>query len=277
MSRRKNAYRIKLFQDEARIATVGDNCLDVYEKQGMVFTGGNPVNVAVYIVRLGGKASYTGVVGDDEYGRIVIEALRGKGVDTNHVRVEYGSTAVTKVELVNGERVFGEYDEGVLANFKLTDGDIDFLCSHDMVVSGIWGHIEDDLWKIQARSVPVLFDFSNQPEHPVVQKAISHVDYAFFASDDGDTPQLRAFMKDMQSRGPRCVVVTLGAEGSIAYDGKKFCTFGIVPCKVVDTMGAGDSYIAGFIYGLMHNKAIAECMRMGAENSSVTLTYQGAW
>ncbi len=260
-----------------RIATVGDNCLDVYEKQGLVYTGGNPVNVAVYLVRLGEEASYTGVVGDDKYGKVVIDALKGKGVDVSHVRTEHGSTAVTKVELVNGERVFGEYTEGVLANFRLSDEDVDFLCAYDMVVSGIWGNIESDLWKIKERGVPILFDFSNQPQHPIVEKAISHVDYAFFASDEGDTAELRRFMEDMQSKGPKCVVVTLGSQGSVAYDGREFYTFGIVPCEVVDTMGAGDSYIAGFVRGLMHNEDIPECMHMGAENSSVTLTYQGAW
>ena len=42
-----------------KIATVGDNCMDVYENIGKAYPGGNPVNVAVYIVRMGGEASYT--------------------------------------------------------------------------------------------------------------------------------------------------------------------------------------------------------------------------
>ena len=42
-------------------------------------------------------------------------------------------------------------------------------------------------------------------------------------------------------------------------------------------MGAGDSFIAGFLYGLMRGQEIPACMALGAENSSVTLGYAGAW
>ncbi|XOQ48834.1 MAG: fructoselysine 6-kinase [Eubacteriales bacterium] len=260
-----------------KIAAVGDNCMDVYENLGKAFPGGNPVNVAVYSVRLGGEASYTGVVGNDKYGKIMIDALNAKGVDTSHVKVLPGNTAITQVELVDGERVFGDYDEGVLAQFKLSDEDIEFLCSQDMVVTGLWGKIENDLYKIKAKGTPIAFDFANKLDDPVIEKAIYHVDYAFFASDDGDTEFIRDYMKKMHAKGPKIVTVTLGDKGSIAYDGEKFTTFGIVPCDVKDTMGAGDSYIAGFLRGILQGKELKECMHMGAANSSVTLQYNGAW
>lgn len=84
-------------------------------------------------------------------------------------------------------------------------------------------------------------------------------------------------MKKMHAKGPKIVTVTLGDKGSIAYDGEKFTTFGIVPCDVKDTMGAGDSYIAGFLRGILQGKELKECMHMGAANSSITLQYNGAW
>lgn len=260
-----------------KLAAVGDNCVDQYDKLGKQYPGGNPVNVSVYFVRMGGEASYTGAVGTDKAGEVLIQRLKEKGVDASHVHVREGSTAVTHVDLVDGERVFGDYDEGVMADFKLTDEDIDFLCSQDMVVSGLWGKIEHDLGKIRARGVPVAFDFATKWDDPVLKVAIDNVDYAFFASDDGDTPELRAFMKKMHAHGAKLVVVTLGDKGSIAYDGRDFTVGGIVPCHVVDTMGAGDSFIAGFLYGILQKKPVAECMHMGAANSSVTLEYNGAW
>lgn len=260
-----------------KIATVGDNCMDVYSALNQAFPGGNPVNVAVYFNRLGGNASYTGAIGNDQYGKILLEALMAKGVDTRYVKVLEGKTAVTQVTLVNGERELGDYDEGVLADFKLTDEDIDFLCSHDMVVSGLWGMIENDLWKIKQKGTPIAFDFATKLDDPIIDVAIEHVDYAFFSSDHGDTVEIRHFMKDMYKRGPKCVIVTLGEEGSIAYQGDDFLRFGIVPCDVKDTMGAGDSYIAGFLKGILENQTITRCMEMGAENSSITLQYVGAW
>ena len=51
-----------------KIACVGDNCVDYYDNTGEAFPGGNPVNVAVYVRRMGGQSAYLGAVGSDEYG-----------------------------------------------------------------------------------------------------------------------------------------------------------------------------------------------------------------
>lgn len=260
-----------------KLAAVGDNCMDVYDNIGKAYPGGNPVNVAVYFVRLGGEASYTGVVGTDQYGYLMKEKIGEKGVDVSHIRFEKGSTAITHVELIDGERVFGEYEEGVLANFKLTDEEIDFICGHDMVVTGLWGNIHNDLEKIHEKGIRIAFDAATRPDDEAVKIAISSVDYLFFATDDGDTPKLRAQMKELHAKGPKLVISTLGDKGSIVYDGDNYTTFGIIPCNVVDTMGAGDSYIAGFLKGILEGMSINECMKTGATNSSFTLEYNGAW
>ncbi len=260
-----------------RLAAVGDNCMDVYKNLGKAFPGGNPVNVAVYFVRLGGEASYTGAVGTDKYGQLMIDALKTKHVDISHVKIIQGNTAITQVELVNGERIFGDYDEGVLSKFCLSDADIKFLCGHDLFVTGLWGKVEHDLARIKRNGTPIAFDCATRPDDPIVDIAIESVDYLFYASDDGDTPELREKMKNLYARGPKIVIATLGEQGSVAYDGEKFTVYGIVPCKVVDTMGAGDSYIAGFLRGILEKKSLQECMHMGAANSSITLGYNGAW
>ena len=79
------------------------------------------------------------------------------------------------------------------------------------------------------------------------------------------------------AEGAKTVIVTRGTKGSIAYDGTSYTEFGIIPCDVVDTMGAGDSFIAGFLYGILQGKSLQESMEQGAKNSSVTLGYSGAW
>jgi len=259
-----------------KLATVGDNCMDVYEELHQAFPGGNPVNVAVYFTRLGGEASYTGVVGNDTYGKKILEALRRKGIDTSFVRVLEGRTAITQVTLVNGERVFGDYDEGVLAGFSLSRQDIDFLSSHDLVVSGIWGMIDGYVPEIRSRGVPFAFDFATKLDDPIVDRIIDSVDYAFFSYPEDDD-FIRGYMEEKQKREGGLIVVTLGENGSIAFDGKAYTVYGIVPCEVIDSMGAGDSYIAGFLKGILEKRTIEECMHMGASNSSVTIGYMGAW
>jgi len=260
-----------------KIATVGDNCIDSYADIGKAFPGGNPVNVAVYSVRLGAQASYTGAVGNDRNGQILLKALSSKGVDVSHVRTLPGSTAMTHVSLRNGERVFGDYDEGVLASWKLKDEEIEFLREHDIVVSGLWGKIEHDLGRIGAGGPPIAFDFATKLDDPVLAIALPRVDYAFFAYDGTDERFIKTFLADAVAAGPRLAIVTLGEKGSLAYDGTSYTSYGIVPVEVVDTMGAGDSYIAGFLKGILEGSPLRDCMAKGAENASVTLRYNGAW
>lgn len=69
--------------------------------------------------------------------------------------------------------------------------------------------------------------------------------------------------------GAAVAVATLGEKGSIAFDGERFYECGIVPAeKVVNTVGAGDSYIAGFTKGVIDGLDIPACMKAGAELSS---------
>lgn len=203
-----------------RVAAIGDNCIDYYDSLNESYPGGNPVNVAVYIKRLGGESSYIGAVGTDSFGKIMISAIQNKGVDTSHIQVLDGKTAVTHVDIVDGDRVFGKYEEGVLADFKLREQDISFIKKHDLAVTGIWGMIEDELPLI-SKEIPVAFDFANKFANPIVEKAIPYVTYAFFSFDEESrnefrqkyhsmglkekencTEQLKEFMKAMQQKGP---------------------------------------------------------------------------
>lgn len=260
-----------------KIATVGDNCMDVYENTGKAYPGGNPVNVAVYFTRMGGQASYTGIVGDDEYGVRMREAIAVKGVDVSHVRTEPGKTAVTHVELIDGERVMGDYEEGVMADFSLRQEDIDFLGGQDIVVSALWGESQRYFREIRERGALIAYDAATRPMDPAAQEAIPYVDYFFFSVEDGDTPENRELMMQLYEQGPELIVMTMGSEGSLAYDGEDFTHCGIVPCDVVDTMGAGDSYIAGFLMGVCRGENLYACMQLGALNAAETIAYNGAW
>ena len=75
------------------------------------------------------------------YGQIMAEAMARKGVDTSHLHVLHGHTAVSQVNLVDGERVFGDYDEGVLEQYTLSSEDMDFISTHDVVVCDLWGKV----------------------------------------------------------------------------------------------------------------------------------------
>ena len=106
-----------------------------------------------------------------------------------------------------------------------------------MVVSGLWGMIENDLPVLKEKGATVAFDFATRPDDPVSVKAIPYVDYGFFADDDKDEEELKKMLIDLHAKGPKVMVVTRGEKGSMAYDGEKFYYGGIVPCEVVDTIG----------------------------------------
>lgn len=263
-----------------KLAAVGSNCIDYYSniEGGKAYPGGGPVNMAVYTLRLGGQASYIGPVGQDVYGEIMRKTIAAKGVDTSHLHVKSGKTAVSQVELLEGERVFGDYDEGVLADYSLSPEDIDFICGHDVVVCDLWGKVEGQFKDLKARGIKTAFDCATRPEDEASQTAMPYTDYLFFSSDDGDTPEIRALMKEYHSRGPKLVITMLGGHGSLCWDGETFHKFGIVPCdNLVDSMGAGDSYIAGFLFGITEGLSIEDAMEKGAANATETLKYFGAW
>ena len=236
-----------------KLAAVGSNCIDYYNNLdgGKAFPGGGPVNMAVYTVRLGGEAAYIGPVGNDSYGEIMMEAMKKKGVNISHLRVEEGKTAVSQVELVDGERILGDYEEGVLETYVLSDEDMDFIQNFDVVICDVWGKVEGQFKELKERGITTAFDCATYLESNASEQAIPYTKY---------------------------VICMMGTAGSMCYDGKDFHRFGIIPCEeVVDSMGAGDSYIAGFLKGMIEGKTIEEAMKLGAANATETLKYFGAW
>lgn len=260
-----------------RIACIGDNCVDFYDETGERYPGGNPVNVSVYFRRLGTPSSYIGAVGNDENGKMIIDSLAGKSVDVSHVKVLEGITAVTHVQRINGERMFGDSDPGVFALLELTEEDLDFIGTHDLAVTGLWGYTEPFLPILKKRGIPIAYDASNYPDLPQGKEGIRHADYVFFSDDEADEEQLRQKMRSIAAAGPSVVVAMRGSRGSLALEGERYEASGIVNCEVVDTMGAGDSYIAGFLNAHLDGADLTECMRKGAENAAITIGYKGAW
>lgn len=264
-----------------RLAAIGSNCVDCYHTHNSVkgYPGGGPVNMAVYTTRLGGNASYIGPIGNDANGKILIEGLESKGVNISHLEVKEGDTAVTDVELVNGERIFGEYREGVMKDYKLSSSDIDFILSHDVVVADLWGHSERYLQSLQSKGIMTAFDCADRVDDEICKVAIPFTDYLFFSYDGEDNPLLRNKVVKIANQGPKYVIVMLGENGSICFHEGVFYKQGIYKAdNLLDTMGAGDSYIAGFLFGQVeYDGDIKKSMDLGAKTATETISYFGAW
>ena len=229
------------------LLAVGDNVVDCYPDLGVMFPGGNTVNVAVHARRTGAASAYLGAVGTDAAGDLVRGSLVAEGVDTSLTRTVDGPNAFALVRVVEGNRVFEAGDVGV-SRFRVSDADLERAAAADVVHSGECSMVEEDLPRLAEAAGLLSFDFSERPweyveEHaPLVSVAVLSA-----ASVDED-PVLLA--RRVAALGPRVVAVTQGSGGAtLLADGRLYrAPAGSGP--IVDTLGAGDAFIARLLVGL---------------------------
>lgn len=257
-------------QVDKRLCAVGFCCADVYEDLGKFYPTGNGIDWGIHLARMGVPVSAVSVVGDDAYGERMRQALSVEGVDVSHLRIEEGDTCVMRMGLRNGtDRVHLEEVEGVMADYAFTEEEVEFVKGHHLLHTDLFGNVLDHLKEWHDAGVKVVMDFSVFSRDPAYhcEDYFPYVDYAFMSCDGPEEPA-RTWIREVQSFGPRIVTATRGAEGSVSYDGRRFHSCGIVACEVVNTVGAGDSYIAGFTYGLLLGEDVPSCQRRGAALSS---------
>jgi len=252
------------------VVTVGDNCIDNYSNLQKSYPTGNAVNVAIHLKRLGVKTSIVSLTGNDQNGSDMIRLLQDHAVDLTYFHQGEGKTAVTEMNLVNKDRVHVRYAEGVLENFKLDEDEIGFINGHNIVHTSIWGKVNQHLPQFRSSGTTVVYDFSVQLDCEGLEDLLPHIDYAFFSYDKADD-FIKEFMKEKKKLGPKVIIVTLGENGSIAYDGSEFYRVASLPVQVVNTVGAGDSFIAGFIHGLLHEESVLECLNRGSVLASTVV------
>ena len=107
-----------------RVAEIGDNCIDVYERIGKKYPTGNVVDTGVNLQKLRIPVSIISTTGNDENGKWMLETLKKEGVDISHLKIGDGATAVTYMDMDGKDRVHGDYVEGVLENIVFDEEDI---------------------------------------------------------------------------------------------------------------------------------------------------------
>lgn len=260
-----------------RIAGVGDNTVDMYVHLGQMFPGGNAVNVAVLAQRYGHQGSYLGWLGNDVYGQLVLDALAKESIDTSRCRVVQGENGHCEINLVDGDRVFGNSTHGVNTQLALNDDDLAYIATHDLVHTSIYSHIERDLPKLQQSNVPVSFDFSQDWSKEYLAEHLPHVDYAILSYPLQSIEETERLMRWVHQQGPRLVLVTQGSAGARVLVDDNIEHVGIVESEVIDTLGAGDSFIARFLVEYLSNVSIPDALQMAAQSAAHTCTYNGAF
>ena len=259
-----------------RFAAVGDNCIDRFRppvSQSLV--GGNAVNVAVQLAKLGQAAFYFGAVGPDAAGRRTRDLLAENGVDVTHMRERPGITAYTDIEVLpSGDRVFAYEDFGVCAGYAPDAGEIAVLKTMDHVHIG-WMDDGGLLRRtLAAAGVSVSQDISvNADPANLGTEGLSIA----FASADGGDAAAETLLQRLIHDGVPIAVVTRGSDGSLASDGKARFAVGIRPVEVVDTTGAGDSFIAGVLAARIAGRPLSECLETGRDRAALTCMHVGGF
>jgi fructoselysine 6-kinase len=259
----------------AHLLTVGDNVVDTYPQQGLFYPGGNTVNVAVHVRRLGGTSSYIGAVGTDHAGQVVLGSMREEGVDTSRTRVIDGPNAYAVVHVVDGNRVFSPGDLGV-SDFELTPEDLGFAGTFEIVHSGECSHLERQLPDLARAARRLSFDFSER-DWAYIESLAPLVDIAIRSAPGSDRGAALEQARRLRDLGPRTVAVTLGAEGAVVLHGDDTWTDPAPPGPVVDTLGAGDAFIARLLLGLAREEPVADVVTAATAYATETCASFGAF
>ena len=262
-----------------RLIGVGDNTVDTYLHERRRYPGGNAVNVAVHAHRLGAEAAYLGSLGDDARGDLIRAALSAEGVDISRCQIHPdAANAFAEVNLVDGDRVFGDYSAGAAALLTLSAEDLNYIHTFDIVHSSMYSYLENQMQALRDASRWLSFDFSSDlDEMDIIRRWLPFVDLAICSLSEHPHLDVREVAQEFKAQGPQLVLITRGQQGSWAYDGENLYHQEIIPTDVVDTLGAGDAYIAAFLVEYARSADVSKAMRRGAEYAAVNCTYSGAF
>jgi fructoselysine 6-kinase len=256
---------------------IGDNTVDIYVDHGLQFPGGNAVNVPVLCKRLGCEAAYLGCIGNDPLGDIIRNSLVSEGIDISRIRVMDSPNSWSRIRHVGADRIFDGNNPSLRDAYALTSADFEWMGEFDLAHSSIYSKLEDELPRIRA-AIPILsFDFSSEFDNAYLARVAPYVELAFLSSPDTDSTAVAELARRVAAFGPSLVVVTRGSAGAMALEQGQILHQPTFPADVIDTLGAGDGFIAGLLVARMAGQPLAEQLASGARTAAAVCGERGAF
>ncbi len=260
-----------------RILGLGDNTVDTYVDLGVQYPGGNAVNVAVMTARMGAKTGYLGCVGEDEGGALVRSSLLAEGVDVARLRTRPGVNARAFIGHVDGDRKFLRTEPGVRADYRWEDADFEYMGRFDHVHTSIYSQLDDMLPLVKRATGSVSIDGSNRWTPEWLDHVLPHVRIAFLSASEIPEAELDALIVDCLTKGPEVIVATRGSEGAIGATKAERLTQAALPTTVIDTLGAGDGFISGFLIDYLGGAPLRHALAAGATYAARVCTWHGGY
>lgn len=251
--------------------------------EGYISFGGSASNFAAQAARLGVKTTLVSCVGDDPYGHLAVKELSKIGVDTSCVLVlENQSTGlfIHTHDVANDSLVVAKpganrfLEKRIFEDENLVEAQVMHLAgSFPMMVNRVM-----DL--AVTHGMIVSLDPGRDAEKLELDRILKHTDLLFvnqkelrdYFNVEPTESALKAFAKTF----PGIVILKMGEKGAIATDGFEYCNSHIFEVPVLDTMGAGDSFAAGFITAWIRSERIEQALTMANAVAALTITKQGA-
>ncbi|MGW7318497.1 sugar kinase [Streptomyces sp. NPDC054865] len=261
---------------------------------------GAEATVAIGVSRLGHAASWTGRVGADSAGTMILAGLRGEAVDVTRARVdEAAPTGLMLRERRTPDHTRVTYYRRGLAGARLDPEDIDpelIAQARILHVTGITPALGDGpraavrraVELARAAGVTVSLDLNYRARLWTREEAaaelthlVSRADIVFAGPDEASLVVPEAEPADMGRTlldlGPREAVLKLGARGAVAVTRGGEAVQGILPVTLVDPIGAGDAFVAGYLAGLLDGTDLPGRLLLAATCGAFAVAAAGDW
>jgi sugar/nucleoside kinase (ribokinase family) len=254
--------------------------------------GGCAANVAVDLVRLGRTAAVIGRVGEDAFGRFVIDSLSRAGVDVRHIGCVAGeATSTSMIINVRGDDRRFIHSPGANACLDGDEISRELLEKTRVVYVGGYGLTD----RPSPEKIAALFRAARElgvktildvvvPEGkncwPFLEPVLPWTDVFLPNEDEAraitghrePAAQARAF----RDAGAETVVITCGHRGAVVASTTGVFRAAAFPIEFVDGTGSGDAFAAGYIHGFLDGLAVTECVRVGSALGASCVRATGA-
>lgn len=257
----------------------------VHAQNLQFFPGGKGSNQAIAAIRLGARVSFLGAVGDDSDGVAMRAMLVAEGIDTAPMTVRSDAHTGRAIVMVDD---LAENNIVVIpgANFTLSPEDVDAQRELLQRTEVLVAQLEVPVETVQhaAEVCPGTFVLNPAPAMPLSDELLTLVDILVVNETEygvvlgGDAAVSDAELARVLSRPglPATVVITLGAEGAVLWHGGLLSRIPTPEVDVVDTTGAGDTFVGALAAGLARGEGVAESVRRATVAASLSTQALGA-
>lgn len=255
----------------------------------MLTLGSSSAIVAHNFAALGGRVGFQSRIGDDSFGQIALERLKRGNVDVSNVRVVSSTTTTGLTVILHHEqwRNILTY-AGTIAELTWDDLDLDYLAdsrhfhlSSYYLQRALRPRVCELFQYMKSKGLTVSLDTNDDPDDKWeggLDEVLKHVDIFLpnerEACKAAGTEDLEEAIQKL-SKQVTVVVVKLGRKGSLAQRGSERITAPTKEVVAVDTVGAGDSFDAGFLREFVRGADLSTCLASGNLAGALSTTRPG--